>query len=196
MHNFYYLESSRINELLARLKKDYNVFSPVAKEPNFTKEADYSYKNLSDNQQFIFNPYRVIEPLKSFFTPFMENAAFYFNPEKDIIDLGRSVIFGAKNCDVTSLKIQDFVFMEGVEVDYAYRLKREDMIIVSGDCIDYKEVCFCLALDILPYPTAGFDLNLSPVSEGYLVEVGSEKGGALIQQFPEYFPEAKDSQVW
>ncbi len=196
MDNFYYLESARINELLTRLKKDYNVFSPGLKEPNFTKGTDYSYRNLSDNQQFVFNPYRVIEPLKSFLTPFMENAAAYFNPGKDTIDLGKTIVFGAKNCDITSLKIQDFVFMEGVEVDYSYRMKREDTLLVSGDCIDYKEVCFCLALDVLPYPTMGFDLNLSPVSDGYLVEAGSEKGKALIEKFREYFSEAKDTQVW
>ncbi|MFA5156778.1 MAG: 4Fe-4S dicluster domain-containing protein [Candidatus Omnitrophota bacterium] len=196
MHNFYYLESAGINELLTRLKNDHAIFFPVVRPANFTKETDYSYQNFSDNRQFIFNPYRVIEPLKSFLTPAMEKTADYFSPQKEAVDPGKTIIFGAKNCDIASLKIQDFVFMEGVEVDYSYRVKRENTIIVSSDCTEYKEVCFCLALDILPYPTQGFDINLSPVSDGYLVEAGSEKGKNFIRQFRDYFSEAKDAQVW
>lgn len=196
MNSTYYLENSKLNDLLEALKKGYTVFSPAPKEPNCTKQPDYSYKNLSSGREFVFNPYRVIEPLKSFLTPIKERAASYFNSDNNIVEAAKTIIFGAKNCDITSLKIQDFVFMEGVEVDYSYRIKRENTILVSSDCTDYKEVCFCLALDVLPYPVGGFDLNLSPVSDGYIVEVGSEKGEGLVQQFREYFSEAKDSQVW
>jgi ferredoxin len=196
VHNFYYLENSRIDELLGRLKKAYSVFLPVTKGPGPTKESDYSYQSLSDNQQFTFNPYRVSEPLKSFFTPGAENAAVYFDPEKETLDLDKVVVFGVKSCDIASLKVQDFVFMEGVEVDYSYRTRRENTLLISGDCTDYRQTCFCLALDVLPYPTQGFDLNLSPVSDGYLVEVGSENGRGFIRQYREYFSEAKDAQVW
>jgi ferredoxin len=91
--------------------------------------------------------------------------------------------------------VQDFVFLEGVEVDSLYRLRRENTILVSGDCTDFKTVCHCLAWEILPYPTWGFDLNLSPLNDGYVVEAGSKKGEELIQQHREYFIPVKDGQI-
>jgi ferredoxin len=102
---------------------------------------------------------------------------------------------GVKACDIAGHRIQDFVFLEGVEVDALYRLRRENTILISGDCTDFKQVCHCLSWEILPHPTWGFDLNLSPLNEGYLVEVGSDKGTELIRKFAEYFNPAKDVQI-
>ncbi len=195
MYNIYYIESSQLNILFNKLKKKYKVFLPTVKEPNFTKETDYSYKDLPKGQPLVFNPYRAVEPLKAFFTHAQDKAAEYFNQDDSITDLPQTIIFGVKSCDIAGHKIQDFVFLEGAEVDSLYRVRRENTIFVSSDCTDFKKVCHCLAWEILPHPTAGFDLNLSPLSEGYLVEVGSQKGEDLIQQYKEYFVIAKDTQI-
>ncbi len=195
MYNIYYIESNHLNSFFNQLKKQYKVFSAVAKESNFTKETDYSYKDLTKGEPFLFNPYRVVEPLKAFFTHTQDKAAEYFNQDDSITDLSQTIIFGVKSCDIAGHKIQDFVFLEGVEVDSLYRLRRENTIFVSSDCTDFKRVCHCLAWEILPHPTAGFDLNLSPLNERYLVEVGSQKGLDLIQQYKEYFVIAKDTQI-
>jgi ferredoxin len=85
--------------------------------------------------------------------------------------------------------------LEGVEVDSLYRLRRENTIFISSDCTDFKEVCHCLAWEVLPHPTVGFDLNLSPLNEGYLVEAGSGKGEDLIKQYQKYFTLAKETQI-
>ena len=47
----------------------------------------------------------------------------------------------------------------------------------------------------LPYPTGGFDLNLSPAGEGYAVEVGSERGWRLLDEHHELFREAKADEL-
>jgi len=227
MYNIYYIESSQLNVLFNKLKKKYRVFSPVAKEQNFTKKTDYSYKDLLEGEPLVFNPYRAVEPLKSFFTHTQDKVAEYFNTlleipglktgdERGFIQRGRepspldregsthdetiaglpqAIIFGVKSCDIAGHKVQDFVFLEGAEVDTLYRLRRENTILVSSDCTDFKEVCHCLAWEILPHPTAGFDLNLSPLNEGYLLEAGSKKGEGLVQQYKEYFVIAKDTQI-
>lgn len=195
MSNIYYIDSSQLNTLFNKLKKKYKVFSPTVKESNFTKETDYSYKDLTKGEPLVFNPYRAVEPLKTFFTYTLDKAAEYFEQDESIADLPQTIIFGVKSCDIAGHKVQDFVFLEGVEIDSLYRLRRENTIFVSSDCTDFKEVCHCLAWEILPHPTAGFDLNLSPLNEGYLVEVGSPKGEDLIQQYKEYFVLAKDTQV-
>lgn len=195
MNIIYYVESAELNVFFNRLKKNYRVFSPAVKEPK-GKEVDYYYQNTPEGTSLTYNSYRIIEPLKAFFTYPCEKVTDYFTLEKDITDLAdKTVIFGVKSCDIAGHKIQDFVFLEGVEVDALYRLRRENTIFISSDCIDFKEVCHCLAWDILPHPTEGFDLNLSPLNDGYLVEVNSQKGAELVREFKEFFILAKDAQV-
>lgn len=195
MQSIYYTESTQLNNLLKKLKADFRVFLPVAKDPT-AKNTDYCYKNGAQDEPFIYNPYRTVEPLKAFFTyPFELVAEYFASPDKvsDIKD--KTVVFGVKNCDLAGHKVQDFVFLEGVDVDSVYRLRRENTILISGDCTDFKEVCHCLSWNILPHPSAGFDLNLSPLNDGYVAEASSNKGQELIQQYKEYFTAAKDVQI-
>jgi len=195
MYNIYYIERASLDTLYNRLKENYKVFSPVVKESD-TKKIDYHYQNLAEGQPLVYNTYRTVEPLKTFFTYPYEKVTDYFTPQKNIIDvIDKTIIFGVKSCDISGHKVQDFVFLEGVEADVLYRLRRENIIFISSDCTDFKEVCHCLAWDILPHPTEGFDLNLSPLNDGYLVEVGSQKGEELIQQHQEYFVPAKGVQI-
>lgn len=194
MFEVYYAESNQLNAFFLWLKKTYKVFAPVVKDPA-AAELDYYYQRIAEADPLVYNSYRVVEPLKSFFTQPYEKVTDYFSPQKNVTDLvDKVIVFGIKNCDLAGHKIQDFVFLEGVEVDSLYRLRRENTIFISSDCTDFKKVCHCLAWDILPYPKEGFDLNISPLNDGFLVEVGSKRGEELIQQHKEYFALAKETQ--
>jgi ferredoxin len=48
----------------------------------------------------------------------------------------------------------------------------------------------------MPYPEEGFDLNLSPLNDGYLVDIGSAKGEDLVRKYQDYFVPAKEAQVY
>lgn len=194
MGKIFYLENIHLSVLLDRLRKEYNVFVPYADE-KADRQADYKYQLAKQDTPFVYNAYRSVEPLKSFFTHACEKVADYFTADKNVTDIAqKSIIFGIKNCDIIGHKIQDFVFLEGVEVDSLYRLRRDNTIFISGDCTGFKDVCHCLAWDIMPYPQTGFDLNFSPLSDGYLVEVGSGRGQALIDSLKDLFIPAKESQ--
>ena len=195
MYNIYYIQADDLNNFVNRLSSKFRVFAPELKGANFTKETDYSIQELTDNKTLTFNPYRVVEPLKSIFTYAQEKVSEYFSADRPVTVVEEVIIFGVKSCDIAGHKVQDFVFLEGVEVDSLYCIRREKTIFISSDCTDFKSVCHCLAWEILPYPTWGFDLNLSCLNDGYLVEVGSKKGEELIQQYKEYFVAAKDVQI-
>ncbi len=193
--NIYYAEASQFADFFSQLKKEYKVFSPAVKNPD-AQELDYYYQHLTQGQAFLYNAYRTVEPLKSFFTYPYEEVADYFKPQGNVADIeGKTIVFGVKGCDIFGHKVQDFVFLEGVEVDSLYRLRRENTILISGDCTDFKQVCHCLAWDVLPYPTEGFDLSMAPLAEGYLLEAGSAKGEDLIRKYGVTFAAAKESQV-
>jgi len=192
--NIYYTDSNQLNAFFSALKNRYKVFYPIVKNPNYTGKTDYSYTDEPSGEPLVFNSYRCVEPLKSFFTFTRDKAAQYFSQDEPQAST-QVVLFGVKSCDIAGHKVQDYVFLEGVEVDSSYRLRRENTIIISSDCTDFKEVCHCLAWEILPYPTEKFDLNLSPLNEGYLLEAGSQKGEILIGEFSKYFVIAKDAQI-
>jgi len=172
-HNFY--------SFLSNLSKEYDVFLPEE------KDSDYNYVKFTQGYKDIcFNKYRSIEPPKTFFTCAKEKLFTYFSQESMPEEKPKAII-GFKNCDLTSLRIQDYVYEEGIEVDELYKRRREAALIVSSDCTGYKEVCFCLSLDITPYPISGFDLNMSEVEGGFLFEVGSVKGEKVIGENSDLF---------
>ncbi|MBU0549167.1 MAG: 4Fe-4S dicluster domain-containing protein [Candidatus Omnitrophica bacterium] len=189
MSEVYFSQAAEWSDFLSKLKKDFRVFLPEA------KEEDYLYQECKDSVDFSFNSYRAVQPLKSFLSYPKEKISGGYSQPAAVFDVVPTVVAGLKNCDLHSLKIQDFVFQEGIASDPLYKSRRENTILISGDCTAFKEVCFCLALDVLPHPAEGFDLNLSPLSEGFLVEAGSKRGSELVRKYQQYFIKAKDSQI-
>ncbi|MCX7662071.1 MAG: hypothetical protein N2Z79_05265, partial [Candidatus Omnitrophica bacterium] len=191
----YFIEEERLNEFCKVLTEDYRVFLPV-KYVDSKNNLDFYYQELGNSGiDFYFNPYRVREPLKVFFNYPLERVSKYFLAEDYSPEVRKTVVFGVKSCDLFAHKVQDYVFLEGNFIDSIYKKRRENTLLVSSDCIDFKEVCHCLAWDILPYPQEGFDLNLSKLNEGYIVEVGSTEAEGLIKDYPDYFIPAKETQI-
>ncbi|MCM8792109.1 MAG: 4Fe-4S dicluster domain-containing protein [Candidatus Omnitrophica bacterium] len=202
--DIFYLKEENLFNFLKTLESEYEVFVPQKSEGKLrlcpfgfeVSHTEYILKEISsvDKENFSYNPYRTIEPLKSFFISTREPITEYFESAFEREQKPR-VIFGMKNCDLFSLKIQDFVFLEGVVKDPFYERRRHQNILISSDCFLFKEVCFCTALGIMPYAQEGFDLNFSEVTSGYIVEVGSEKGAKVIQNNYRYFNPATPVQI-
>ncbi len=104
--------------------------------------------------------------------------------------LPERIVFGVKNCDLSSLGIFDHVFLHGVSPDPYYQEAREKTILVSADCKSQLEVCFCPAVGEQPYARAGFDINIAETPEGYVIEGGSARGEQLLQSAQQYLEPA------
>jgi len=89
------------------------------------------------------------------------------------------VIFGMHPCDLHAVQILDDCLFEG-EADSAYRAKREATILIGVDCVP-DEHCFCTSMGT-DRSAGGFDLFFHRVAEGYLLQVGSERGEALLRR--------------
>jgi len=125
-------------------------------------------------------PYRAVEPLKSLvFKPRESLGSLSGNGAVPAAD--DSIVLGVKNCDLSALKIHDYVFLKCDPPDPFYAEARGKTILVSCDCTDARDVCFCPAVYQQPYPTEGFDINLSEVSSGYVVEAGSDAGEKVLK---------------
>ena len=180
-----YISESNFFKLLENLKNSYEVYVPVKKgEQRFYK------KYTEPAEDIVIGEVRAFEPLKAFFSHAREVVAEDF--KDDIPHSGDKpfAIVGAKACDLKGFKVQDHVFKNHDYKDPFYSKNREQNLIISADCSSTIGTCFCLALDIKPYPQENFDINLSQVKGGFIVETRSEKGEAILKKYSKLFQEA------
>jgi sulfhydrogenase subunit beta (sulfur reductase) len=192
-----FITVNNLHALLKNLGKDYEVFVPVKRGQNLIYKR---YRAESDQGGFspdipVIGEVRAFDPLKAFFSRARERVADGFSA-----DLPRTLpkplcIVGAKACDLKGFKVQDFVFMEGDFKDPFYIRAREENIVIAADCTCAIDTCFCLAVGVNPYPTEGFDINLSEVSSGFIVEPGSDKGRTIVEKYSGLFGEASDAHM-
>jgi len=127
--------------------------------------------------EFIPPPCRAVEPLKVLFLRAREDLGDAFGEGQPGQCPPRAVL-GVTACDLAALKILDSVFLGGTLVDPFYEARRKNTLLLSVDCTAPREVCFCTFTGGKPYPAEGYDLNLSPLKGGYVMEAGSERGEA------------------
>jgi ferredoxin len=181
-----YIFSSNFTKLLENLKSDYEIYIPVKKgEQRFYKK----YIDFTDD--IVIGEVRAFEPLKSFFFRAREIVAENFKSDIPHTIQKPFCIVGVKACDLKGFKIQNYVFMNHDYQDPFYIKMCENNLIISIDCTLAIDTCFCLALNVKPYPQENFDINLSMVGEGFIVEVGSQKGQNLVEKYSFLFEEGK-----
>ncbi|MHC4572660.1 MAG: 4Fe-4S dicluster domain-containing protein [Planctomycetota bacterium] len=135
-----------------------------------------------------FNDIRACTPAKEFLFPFRELAAVFPEPAEPP-QIRPFAVFGLKECDLRSIEILDKVFSEEEFKDPFYLKRKENMLIISSDCSGPGESCFCNVFGGKPYATGGFDLNVSKVRNGFVVEAGSDKGEGFIDAHGRLFSE-------
>jgi sulfhydrogenase subunit beta (sulfur reductase) len=91
------------------------------------------------------------------------------------------------------MEILDKVFMEKDFEDASYVARRNMMLVISSDCSAPGQSCFCNVLAGKPYAESGFDLNVSHVTDGFLIQPGSVRGKEFLVTHPEMFGEVPDA---
>ncbi len=136
---------------------------------------------------------RAVENCKAFFFPPRSKVAVYPSSAPDAeITAPLTTVLGLRACGLKALQIQDKVFLED-EVDPFYQARRENSIIITCDCTEPWDTCFCTEVGYRPHPEGGFDLNLCPLDGHILVELGSSKGEALVTEHRDLFTDPERS---
>jgi len=95
----------------------------------------------------------------------------------------RLALIGARSCDLHAISVQDRTLRDGAYADPDYAARRADVFVVAVNCGQAGGTCFCVSMRTGPRATHGFDLALTELLDAphrFLVEVGSERGGALL----------------
>lgn len=145
-----------------------------------------------DPTQHELGAYRPVEPMKSLLFPPREQVGVWGKIARRT-PVAERIVVGVKNCDLSSLAVHDHVFLGGGYTDPYYAEARQKTVLVSCDCTDFRDTCFCPVVGEQPHPTKGFDINVSPTSIGHVLEAGSERGGRLLESVHDLLAPAGDA---
>ncbi|HDZ68866.1 MAG TPA: hypothetical protein ENH43_00390 [Phycisphaerales bacterium] len=152
----------------------------------------YSKYNPSTETVVEFNNIRTCVPAKEFLFPVRELAAT--SPKSlDLKDIKPFAVFGLKDCDLRSIEILDKVFADDEFQDPFYVALRENIFIISGDCTEIGESCFCNLFNGRAFAGGGFDLNISKINDGFIIEAGSQKGQGFIEGHRSLFADVPEA---
>jgi ferredoxin len=176
---------SSLKPFLNAVAQEMDLYVPKKSGQHFV----YTRYDTSAETAAEFNNIRACTPVKEFLLPLRELAAIFPEPF-DLKELKPFAVFGLKDCDLRSIEILDKVFLEEEFRDPLYVARRQKMFIISSDCFDPGESCFCNVMDGKPFPESGFDLNVSQVKDGFIIEAGSQRGKDFIKKHDELFTDA------
>lgn len=100
---------------------------------------------------------------------------------------------GVRGCDLAAIRVQDRTFLEGPYVDPIYAARRREALIVAVNCTQAASTCFCTSMGTGPRVTDGFDLALTELPAGFVIEIGSQKGADVLARIETR--EADDSSL-
>lgn len=100
-------------------------------------------------------------------------------PERDLTPMA---FLGVRACDLAALRIHDDVLVGGPFVDEDYDARRSSAFIIAVECARPGSTCFCASMDTGPEVTAGFDLSLTELDDGFVVRAGSDAGREFIDR--------------
>jgi ferredoxin len=123
--------------------------------------------------------------VKTFFFPQPETLLTYTlennHPDKGLMreperSRDMQVVLGVRPCDARSVLLNNLPYQE----DQFFQANRQRTALVGFSCDQTLSTCFCTRMGGSPLDSEGLDLALSRTEDGFLIEVCSEKGEALV----------------
>jgi ferredoxin len=106
--------------------------------------------------------------------------AVHPGPEPD----PKYAFLGVRSCDLHAIAIQDRTFLNGPYVDPHYRARREQAFLIAVNCAQAAATCFCPSMGTGPKADGGYDLALTELPGAFVVEVGTDRGAAILDGIP------------
>ena len=121
------------------------------------------------------------------FPPSLRLMQFHIRDDRFELDAGppqvpKLAFLGIRPCELAALEVQDRVFGQDdpagyrCESDPWYQQARENSIYIAVNCTRPGGTCFCNSWDTGPEARDGFDLALTELREGFVVDIGSTPG--------------------
>ena len=143
---------------------------------------------VSSWERFLFPPAQIL------WRAVRDGDGFVFDAQPEPV--ARYAFLGVRACELRAIATQDRVFLGGSHPDPVYAARRDDVFVVAVNCGEPAGTCFCVSMGTGPRAGNGFDLALTELVDGdrheFVVEVGTERGGALLASLPQRAAEPAD----
>jgi hypothetical protein len=123
--NHYFITKNDLFDLFARLAQTSRVFVPYSYNDKF----HFGEFNPAKEPALELGGIRQSQPFKSFLNPARERVV-----GNDKNDTRPVIVAGVKACDLSSLMLQDYVFLKGDREDPFYAFHRNNTLIITRDC--------------------------------------------------------------
>jgi sulfhydrogenase subunit beta (sulfur reductase) len=110
-------------------------------------------------------------------------------------------MLGVRACELAAMQVQDRVFGTGenghfrCELDSYYKRAREAAVIVAVNCTRPGGTCFCASMGTGPQATGGFDLAMTELKRGFVIQVGSSRGTEILNGLPTREPSSAELEL-
>jgi len=186
-----YINSHEFAELVDRLLSSYRLVAPIEHMGYFA----FGIPHDGDEVRLDYSITRL--PPKFVFLPQSEELFRYDIRDghifSDSAEPNRTVLFGIRPCDASSISILDSVML-GKYADPYYDSRRKNTTVVALSCQKPLETCFCNVFRTGPIEGRTIDLTLTKIDDGYVAKSVSPKGDSLIANNQDLFGEADRSQ--
>lgn len=159
--------------------RNFRVVGPQA------RYGQYVFEEIDRPEDLVLDyPTSVLPPKKYLLPP--HERLFRFNTttmEMEVeIEAIPTVIMGIHTCDMHAIALLDKVNNTGY-ADQHYQSRRAETYFVSIECLKpCMSGSFCKSMGTLTVPE-NFDLHLTDLGDEYIIDIGSEKGEALLEGF-------------
>ncbi len=97
----------------------------------------------------------------------------------------KAILFGVHPCDAKGIALIDKAFL-AEPADVLYKEKRDKTTLIGLACSHPLPECFCTSTGTGPADLTYLDILLTEITEGYMVQVVTEKGETLLINAPLY----------
>lgn len=183
-----YISKESLSSLLKSiLNENKDVIAPV-KKGNKT-----DFKSIKSVEEISLDHIQTVQSAKSVAFPRTE-VLFSYKKTKENVELKdfdadaifETVVFGLHPCDAVGFIPLGSIFnWDTKDLPYNEHIKRTTLISMS--CTQTDEYCFCTSVNGGPGNTIGSDILLTPIENGYFVEIISDKGKSLVEKYNNLF---------
>jgi len=167
-----------------------------------------SYRLLAGNETLFFEYVVGPDSAKRYFFPpsqelfsvDVQNGRFALQQTRTSIP--KLAILGLRSCDLAAIQIKDRVFTEKepagathCEAERYYRRTRAESLLIAVNCTRPGGTCFCDSMGTGPKAADGFDVAMTELGSGFVVEAGSETGMSLLDKLPLRDPSSAELEL-
>ena len=168
-------------KLIDSLCSEFEVIAPVK------TGGDIFFNHIKNSSDITLDYINAVESPKRFFFPQIELMfKMDLNELKTLVDkeerkTRKKLIFGIRTCDLKAINGVDR-FFSGERTDSYYQKLRQNTVVVNFLCNECAPECFCTAIPGETLYCDGYDLRLSGLEDGYLIEADTEEGKEILKK--------------